>query len=146
MFICVTEVDSITKIPCTEEPMVNGPSMPNIEGLSLIWADKSTWPVPLTNQGVYSRAPRYYGICDDNADINLPGVLNVLSESEFYSYKQIEFEARKPFASWLWDELTGEWVAPIPLPSDAHIYGGNKFYIWDESLTSWVIASTLTGE
>jgi hypothetical protein len=43
--ICVTEVDAVTKIPCTVEPQRTGPSMPEVKGLQFKWADKSTWPV-----------------------------------------------------------------------------------------------------
>lgn len=38
----------------------------------------------------------------------------------------------KPFASWLLDEETCLWNAPIPYPDD-----GNQ-YIWDEDSLSWI--------
>jgi hypothetical protein len=37
----------------------------------------------------------------------------------------------KPFDSWVLDEHTCKWKAPIPYPSD-----GNE-YIWNEELLSW---------
>ena len=36
----------------------------------------------------------------------------------------------KPFASWILNETTCTWNAPIPLPSDA---SKTIFYIWDEN-------------
>jgi len=38
----------------------------------------------------------------------------------------------KPFASWLLDEDTCLWIAPIPYPDD-----GADYY-WDETTTSWI--------
>jgi hypothetical protein len=136
--IVVTEVDSVTKVPCTEAPMANGPSMPDVKGLALDWADMSTWPVELDATGVYLRAPKYYGTCDDDADVLIPGVLEVLTEAEWLSRRQQEIEARRPFASWVWDEVAQEWVAPIPRPADAILNGGNVAYRWDEDTTNWV--------
>jgi hypothetical protein len=49
--IVLTEVDAKTKVPCTVEPQRTGPSMPQIKGLALDWADKSTWPVELGPTG-----------------------------------------------------------------------------------------------
>jgi hypothetical protein len=137
-FICVTEVDAKTKIPCTVEPQRNGPSMPEIKGWEYKWADESTWPVTVDSTGIYLRAPKYYGTCDDDADTNVSGVLEVLSESEWLSRKEIEILARKPYPSWV---LVGNnWVAPISRPYDAILNGGNVAYRWDEETTSWVRA------
>ena len=140
MYICVTEVDTITKVPCTVEPQRNGPSIPAIKGLRLDWADKSTWPVETASDGTYLRAPKYYGTCDDDADMTVPGVLEILNEVDYNQRKIEEYEARRPFPSWLWDETTGQWVAPIPRPSDAIINGGNVRYRWDDQTTNWVPA------
>ncbi len=38
----------------------------------------------------------------------------------------------KPFASWLLNENTCQWESPIPSPNDG------KYYVWDETTTSWV--------
>lgn len=140
MYICVTEVDTVTKIPCTIEPQRNGPTMPVVKGLQLDWADRSTWPIEMAADGTYLRAPRYYGTCDDDADMTVPGVLEVLNEADYNQRKVGEYEARRPFPSWLWDETTGEWVAPIPRPSDAIINGGDVRYRWDEETVNWVPA------
>lgn len=42
------------------------------------------------------------------------------------------FVPPKPYASWVLDEATGMWEAPIPYPTD----GGQ--YVWDENLGNWV--------
>lgn len=138
MYICVTEVDAVTKIPCTVEAQRTGPSMPFIKGLKLDWLDKSTWPITMNAQGVYDRAPKYYGTCDEDADTSIPGVLEILTEQEYLLRKQAEFQARKPFPSWLWDEDNGNWVPPIPMPLNAIVNGGNVSYQWDEKTINWV--------
>ena len=83
MYICITEVDAVTKIVCTAEPQRTGPSMPAIKGWTHIWHDSSTWPVEVASDGTYLRAPRYYGTCDDDADTSISGVLQVLTEAEY---------------------------------------------------------------
>jgi hypothetical protein len=137
MHICVTEVDAITKIPCTVEPQRTGPSMPDIKGLIILWVDMSTWPVELAQDGTYLRAPKYYCICDDDADITVPGVLEVISEQDFTQRKEVEILARKPFASWVWDETEQLWKPPFPRPADAVINGGSVRYQWDETIINW---------
>ena len=37
----------------------------------------------------------------------------------------------KPFASWILDETSGLWAAPIPMPADG------KQYRWDENTLAW---------
>jgi len=137
-YICVTEVDAKTKVPCTVEPQRTGPSMPDVKGLKLDWADKSTWPVEVASDGKYLRAPKYYGTCDDDADTTIAGVLEVLEEADYYARKQAEFEARRPYPSWVWDESTGDWVPPLPRPDDAILNGGTVAYRWDEETVNWV--------
>ncbi len=40
----------------------------------------------------------------------------------------------KPFASWVLNETTCHWRAPVDMPSDASM---DKRYSWDEATTSW---------
>ena len=82
--------------------------------------------------GIYLRAPKYYGTCDDDADTNVAGVLEVLTEADYTQRKRAEFYARQPYASWVFDEVNLQWNPPTPMPQD-----GNQ-YRWDEATTSWV--------
>jgi hypothetical protein len=43
------------------------------------------------------------------------------------------FIAPKPFASWVLNETTCRWEAPIPMPVEE-----GKMYHWDEATTSWL--------
>ena len=51
-----------------------------------------------------------------------------------YTYDQTRdaFIPPKPFPSWLLDEDTCNWDAPVPYPDDG------KGYSWDEPTTSWI--------
>lgn len=49
-----------------------------------------------------------------------------------YSDNLDAFIPPKPFASWLLDEDTAQWVAPIPYPTD------NLMYSWNEEAGDWV--------
>jgi hypothetical protein len=48
-----------------------------------------------------------------------------------YDEERDAFIPPKPFESWVLDEATCLWVAPLPYPED----GGN--YTWNEELFSW---------
>jgi len=130
-YICITEVDAITKIPCTVEPQRTGPSMPAVKGWQFKWADKSTWPISTDSTGTYLRAPKYYGTCDDDADTTIAGVLQVLTETEYTAARTAEHEARRPYPSWIGYLDTMTWSAPIPYPDD------NEVYQWNETTVSW---------
>lgn len=138
MYICITEIDATTKVPCTLEPQRTGPSMPFIKGLIHLWQDKSTWPVELASDGTYLRAPKYYCTCDDDADITVSGVLQVLTEEEYNALKTAEHEARKPYPSWIGYFDTMTWAAPVARPANAIMNGGNVRYQWDEATISWI--------
>jgi hypothetical protein len=138
MYICITEVDAVTKIVCTAEPQRTGPSMPEVKGWTHIWHDSSTWPVSTAPDGTYLRAPRYYGTCDDDADTTIAGVLQVLTEAEFNAAKVAEHEARKPYPSWVGYLDTMTWAAPVARPADAIMNGGNVRYQWDEATVNWI--------
>ena len=132
MYICVTEVDANTKIPCTIEPQRTGPSMPDVKNFQSIWQDRSTWPVNTDSTGVYLRAPKYYGTCDDDADISVAGILATYTAEEYQILKTAEHQARKPFPSWVGNEETMTWEAPTPMPND------EKSYLWNEEQLVWV--------
>ena len=138
MYICITEVDAVTKIVCTQEPQRTGPSMPAVKGYTHIWHDQSTWPVEVASDGTYLRAPRYYGTCDDDADTTIAGVLQVLTEAEYNTLRTAEHEARKPYPSWIGYLDTMTWAAPVARPADAIMNGGNVRYQWDEATVNWV--------
>lgn len=44
-----------------------------------------------------------------------------------------ELEAIKPYPSWTLDELTSEWVAPLPKPDDSNEYE------WNEQEQRWIL-------
>ena len=53
-----------------------------------------------------------------------------------YTYDETRdaFIPPKPYPSWLLDDGTCQWEAPVPMPEDGELYN------WDEATTSWVLA------
>jgi hypothetical protein len=50
-----------------------------------------------------------------------------------YDSARDAFIPPKPFPSWVLNEETCQWYAPVAMPIDG------KFYNWDEATTSWVV-------
>ena len=48
------------------------------------------------------------------------------------------FVPPKPFASWLLNEETAQWEAPVAMPADAGTGEPPKMYSWDEDAVNWV--------
>ncbi len=48
-----------------------------------------------------------------------------------YDSTRDAFIAPKPFDSWVLDESTCHWEAPVAYPRD------NKMYTWNEEITNW---------
>ncbi len=55
-----------------------------------------------------------------------------------YTYDEINdvFISPRPFESWIINEDTCLWDAPVPYPQD------DNFYIWDESTLNWQLVPT----
>jgi hypothetical protein len=52
-----------------------------------------------------------------------------------YDPQRDAFIPPKPYPSWILNEYTCLWDAPVPMPQDGKIYN------WDEATTSWVEVS-----
>ena len=65
-----------------------------------------------------------------------------------YTYDAVRdaFYAPQPYPSWVLDEDTCYWNAPVSIPSDANTGEPPKFYDWDEATTSWVLRATPAAE
>ena len=57
---------------------------------------------------------------------------NYAGEGFTYDATRDAFIPRKPYASWVLNEVTCRWDAPVPYPQDG------KQYSWNEATTSWV--------
>ena len=85
MHICVTHVDVQTGIPCTEAPMSTGPSWPKVQGLHVEFGNQTQWP---------TYTPLFYGTCDDDADLSVPGVIKVLTADEYAHAQWMENDTK----------------------------------------------------
>lgn len=137
IYLSITQIDAATGIVCTAEPMRTGPAYPQIKNCNIVWCNKSTWPIATTPEGAHSAPPLFFGTCDDDADISVPGVVATYTAEEYQALKTAEHQARRPFPSWIGNEETMTWEPPTPYPDD-----GNQYY-WDEPNVSWVARTTV---
>ena len=54
-----------------------------------------------------------------------------------YDKDRDAFIPPKPYSSWVLDETTCRWNAPVAMPSDAGQGDPPKMYTWNENTTSW---------
>jgi len=64
---------------------------------------------------------------------------NYAGTGDTYDSTRDAFIAPQPYPSWILDEDTCRYEAPIPYPTD------DKVYVWDEELINWV-SDPLYGE
>lgn len=57
-----------------------------------------------------------------------------------YDEDRDAFIPPKPFESWVLDETTCLWVAPVDMPVETDENGDPVPYVWDESVGEWVVA------
>jgi hypothetical protein len=58
---------------------------------------------------------------------------NYAGIGHIYDYQRDAFIEPQPFPSWVLNEDTCVWDAPVPMPTD-----GQRYY-WNEATTSWVV-------
>ena len=58
-----------------------------------------------------------------------------------YDKDRDAFISPKPYASWVLDETTCRWNAPVAMPSDAGQGEPPKMYTWNEETKSWDVIS-----
>jgi len=85
MHICVTHVDARTGIPCTVAPMSHGPAFPKVKGLQIEFGNQTQWP---TNE------PLFFGVCDDDADLTVSGVIKSLTPDEYHLEQRKENDTK----------------------------------------------------
>ena len=83
MYIQITQVDAATGTPCTVEPMRRGPAYPKVKGLKIEFGDQRNWP---------TNTPMFFCTCDDDADTNVKGVINILSKEQYDKERAFENE------------------------------------------------------
>lgn len=72
------------------------------------------------------------------ANVNIYGEIplrvNYAGSGYSYSDELDAFIPPKPFPSWVLDETTCQWHAPIEMPESTDFLS----YVWDESIQNWV--------
>lgn len=84
-YIQYTHVDEITRKSVFDAVAVNGSSPPGISGLSYEFGLESRFP---------TATPVYYGSCPDDSDVEIDGILAVITKDEFDATYAQELEDR----------------------------------------------------
>ncbi len=68
------------------------------------------------------------------AQTSYNGNFRVRYAGQGYTYSKYHdaFIPPKPYASWIFGDITFDWNPPIPYPEDG------KYYVWDEDSITWV--------
>lgn len=85
IYIKFTHVDFVTRVPVTSAPASNGPDIPAVDGLKVGFALESEYP---------TEAPTLYGMCHPEADVDVPGVLEVVTPDAYEKAWETEQAAR----------------------------------------------------
>jgi len=80
---------------------------------------------------VNTRMNTHYGP-DNQPDGGVPFRKNYGGIGYYYDEQRDAFIGPKIFPSWVLDEETCDWVAPVPHPTDG------DWYDWDENTLNWV--------
>ena len=67
----------------------------------------------------------------------IPTKKNTPAVGWYYYEEKNAFLPPRPFQSWVLNEKTFEWEAPVPIPKDAMRIGGTKEYMWNEKHKEW---------
>ena len=59
---------------------------------------------------------------------------NYAGQGYIFDEQRDAFIPPKPFASWVLNEDTCQWKAPVDMPTDGGMYS------WDEATTSWILS------
>jgi hypothetical protein len=95
----------------------------------------SDWEAYYTTKREGLRALRtsYNTIANRHTTGGVPFRGNYAGLGYLYNEELDAFIPPKPFESWVLDETTFLWGAPLPQPND------EKAYTWDESSQSWIL-------
>ena len=90
--------------------------------------DSSNWIQTSYN----TRGGVHYSPNSNEPDSGIALRKNYAGVGYIYDSTRNAFYAPQPYPSWLLDDETCKWNAPVPMPDDG------KMYYWDEPTTNWV--------
>lgn len=68
---------------------------------------------------------------------NNPFRKNYAGIGYFYDSQRDAFIPPSPYPSWVLNEETCLWDAPVPIPNNSQNNGERKIYLWNEDLLNW---------
>jgi hypothetical protein len=104
-----------------------------------IFGDPSNWVQTSYN----TKGGIHYDPVTNTPDNGIPFRKNYAVIGGVYDKERDAFYEQKPYSSWILNEETCKWQAPIPYPNVPN----TKRYFWDEANLEWYLAiDTETGE
>lgn len=94
------------------------------------WGNPATWVQTSYN----TRGGVYYTPGTNTPDPDQSKAFRKNFAGIGYAWDGVGFAPAKPYPSWVMNNFSYLWEAPVPYPTDG------KIYVWDESTTSWVLA------
>jgi hypothetical protein len=92
------------------------------------------WENHYSAEGYYCKRTSYNTLGGSHASGGLPFRKNYAGIGYTYDSLRDAFIPPKPFESWVLNEDTCLWDAPVSYPDDGQLY------FWDEASVSWVLA------
>jgi hypothetical protein len=120
MIVVVTHVDNKTGISVAQMPPRNGPRLPDLPSLELLWSKTSQYPTNVPEFVCRVAAGDYSGVS---------GVLNIITEEEATELHQVELQARV-------DKEQQTIIAPIIEQRNKLLEESDKYMLEDFPMTS----------
>lgn len=121
-FAQIDDNNIVTQVIVIEQEMVD----------TGLWGDPAKWIQTSYN----TRGGIHYG-GNDFPDGGVALRKNFAGIGYTYDAARDAFYSPKPYASWVLNETSCLWEAPVPYP----VTEENTLYTWDEATTSWVTAA-----
>jgi hypothetical protein len=103
------------------------------------FGDPSNWVQTSYN----TKGGIHYDPITNQPDGGIPLRKNYAVIGGIYDKERDAFYQPQPYSSWMLDEETCKWVAPIPYPDVPH----TQMYLWDGANLEWYLACDMvTGE
>jgi hypothetical protein len=132
MFLFVTE--TTCTLPKTPHPRITYP----ISGFQIEWYISRDYQGPLDENNNFIRPVLFGAVCFNDADITGFDNIRQVTEEEWMTARDEEYQRRQPYPSWTFNPINLSWNPPVPFPNLKDITPGQRI-LWDEENLTWII-------
>ncbi len=105
-----------------------------VDFINTLYNTRDVWKQTSYN----TRGGKYYNSDNTLGDQSKAFRKNYAGIGFFYDDVRNAFYSQKPYSSWILNEETCFWEAPIAMPTTELEYG-NQLYVWNERIQNWEI-------